>query len=231
MFLLARSEAGTHHACLFEAWIQDRRHIVQQLKSREDRSSRPRRLCAGHHFCLAGFRGIWPNALAIDVHDKGVEAEVTEHLGAFVGVFANAHPFRKYENTRPLGSRIVPDRKSLAFISVVFVFDDGRLEHYRLPDCQFRERCRTAGALRQLMTDPPHRFGEVRVATLTLLTLTAVSGWRSCGVDMESVAPRGAGGVLEQRATYRITISIMGRQMSLDIVWEGRWSTITVKVV
>jgi CheY-like chemotaxis protein len=36
---------------------------------------------------------------------------------------------------------------------------------------------------------------------------------------------------LSKRATYRITISIMGRQMPLDIVWEGRWSTITVKVV
>ena len=36
---------------------------------------------------------------------------------------------------------------------------------------------------------------------------------------------------LSKRATYRITISMMGRQMSLDIVWEGRWSTITVKVV
>ena len=46
-----------------------------------------------------------------------------------MGVFTNADPFRKYENARPLGAGIVPDRKSLAFISIVFVFDDARLEH------------------------------------------------------------------------------------------------------
>ena len=46
-----------------------------------------------------------------------------------MGVLTNADPFRKYENARPLGAGIVPDRKSLAFISIVFAFDDARLEH------------------------------------------------------------------------------------------------------
>jgi len=82
-----------------------------------------------HHLGLASFRGVRANALAINVDDKGVEAEVAEHLSAFMGVFTNADPFRKYENARPLGAGIVPDRKSLAFISIVFVFDDARLEH------------------------------------------------------------------------------------------------------
>jgi hypothetical protein len=34
------------------------------------------------------------------------------------------------------------------------------------------------------MPDVRYDFGEVRVATLTLLTLTALLGWRSCGVVM-----------------------------------------------
>ena len=38
------------------------------------------------------------------------------------------------------------------------------------------DRCRTAGAPRQLLAPPPHGFGEVRVAMLALLTLTALSG-------------------------------------------------------
>ena len=42
-----------------------------------------------------------------------------------MGLFTNADPFGKYENARPLGAGIVPDRKPLAFVSVVFVFDDG----------------------------------------------------------------------------------------------------------
>ena len=86
-----------------------------------------------HHLGFAGLRGVGPDALAIDVDHEGVETEVAKHLGAFMGVLANAHPFRKYENARPLGAGIVPDRKPLTFVAVVLVFDDARLEHYRLP--------------------------------------------------------------------------------------------------
>src|SRR5262249_5255311 len=106
-----------------------------------------------------------------NVDDKDVEGEVTEHLSAFMGVFTNADPFRKYENARPLDAGIIPDRKSLAFISVVFVFDDARLEHYRLPISELSN----TRAPRQLITALPHRFGDVRVATLALLTRTALS--------------------------------------------------------
>jgi hypothetical protein len=93
--------------------------------------------------------------------------------------------------------------------AVVLVLDDARLEHYRLPDCQFSERCRTAGAPRQLITDPPHRFGEVRVAILTLLTLTTFSGWQSCGV----VIPKFSGQTVTLRSSQTVLadISMSGR--------------------
>jgi hypothetical protein len=94
---------------------------------------------------------------AINIDDEGVEAEVAEHLGAFMGVFTNADPFRKYENARSLGAGMVPDRKSLTFKSVVFVFDDARLEHYRLPDCH-SERC--ANFPTQTQAEPRQIFGR-----------------------------------------------------------------------
>jgi nucleoside 2-deoxyribosyltransferase len=35
---------------------------------------------------------------------------------------------------------------------------------------------------------------------------------------------------LRQEATYRVTISVMGRQIQLDVLWRGNWSTMSVDV-
>jgi len=35
---------------------------------------------------------------------------------------------------------------------------------------------------------------------------------------------------LSRRATYRVTISAMERQMSLDVFWNGDWNSITAEL-
>src|SRR6202030_3402015 len=50
-----------------------------------------------HHLCFAGFRRVRADALSIDVDYESVEAELAEHLGALVGVFADAAPFWEHQ--------------------------------------------------------------------------------------------------------------------------------------
>ena len=110
------------------------RHLAQLIKAAARSLPQQRSVgCIFHHFGFASFRGVRANALAINVDDEGIEAEVAEHLSAFMGVFTNAAPFRKHKNAGLLDAGIVPDRKSLAFIAVVFVFNDARFEHYPPP--------------------------------------------------------------------------------------------------
>ena len=86
-----------------------------------------------HHLGLAGFRRVRTDAFAVDVDHEGVETKLGQHLGTFLGVFADSAPFREHQDALALAAGIVPDGKPLARMTLVLVVDRSRFLHVPLP--------------------------------------------------------------------------------------------------